>query len=82
MDAIAATGIACVASFFGALLPLLAGALLPGPSWLAVPLALAALAALGFGLARVLEGSPARWATALVAGGILLTAIGAELKIA
>jgi hypothetical protein len=81
-DALAATAIACAASFVGALSPLLAGAVLPGPSWLAVPLALAALGGLGFGLARALEGSRVRWATALVAGGAALTALGAQLKIA
>jgi VIT1/CCC1 family predicted Fe2+/Mn2+ transporter len=49
------------ASFLGAALPLLAGTLLPGPAWLAVALALAALAGLGVSLARVLDGRrPAR----------------------
>jgi hypothetical protein len=81
-DALVATSIACSASFVGALLPLLAGTVLPGAAWLAIPLALAALGGLGFGLARVLDGSSARWAGALVAGGGALTAIGAALKIA
>jgi hypothetical protein len=76
VDALVATGVACTASFLGASLPLLAGAVLPGPAWLA------ALGVLGGGLARVLDGSPTRWAVALVAGGFVLTAIGAQLKIA
>jgi VIT1/CCC1 family predicted Fe2+/Mn2+ transporter len=81
-QALAATAVACFASFLGALLPLLAGALLPGPAWLAVALALLVLAGLGFGLASVLEGSRARWVIGLLAGGVVLTAIGAVLKIA
>jgi predicted membrane protein (TIGR00267 family) len=81
-DALTATAIACTASFCGAVLPLLAGAVLPGPSWLAIALALAILGGLGIGLAHVLDGNWIRWSLALIAGGVLLTAIGAELKIA
>lgn len=81
-EALTATAIVCTASFCGAALPLLAGAILPGPAWLAIVLALAVLGALGLGLAHVLDGDWFRWSAALVGGGVLLTAIGAELKIA
>jgi VIT1/CCC1 family predicted Fe2+/Mn2+ transporter len=70
------------ASFAGALVPLLTGAVLPGPAWLGIPVAIAALTALGAGVAIALGGRPAVWAVSLGLGGLLLTIIGAQLKIA
>lgn len=74
--------LASAASLIGALAPLLLAAALPGPGWIAAIIAIVALGALGAGLATVVLGSRLRWATALVIGGIAVTAIGAWLKIA
>ncbi len=73
--------IASACSFCGALLPLLFGVYLPGPPWLAVALALFALAMLGVFLARTVHGSPFNWAVGLMLGGAFLTGVGAELHI-
>jgi hypothetical protein len=81
-EAAESAAIASVASFAGALVPLFAGAVLPGPAWLGIPIAIAALTALGAGVALTLGGRPAVWAAALALGGLLLTLIGARLKIA
>jgi VIT1/CCC1 family predicted Fe2+/Mn2+ transporter len=74
--------IASLASFAGALVPLLAGAALPGPAWLGIPIAIAALTALGAGVAHALGGRPVVWAAGLAVGGIVVTLMGAYLKIA
>jgi predicted membrane protein (TIGR00267 family) len=74
--------LAAASSLLGAALPLLLAAALPGPGWIAVAVAVAALGTLGAALASVVLGSRVRWALALVAGGIAVTAVGAWLKIA
>jgi len=79
-----ATNKAMVAStcmFAGALLPMLVGALIARPRWLPVAVSLAALSLLGFFLARTVWGRPWRWVLTLVLAGIVLTCLGAELKI-
>ena len=69
-------------SLLGALAPLLVAAALPGPSWIAAAIAIAALGALGVGLASVVVASRIRWALALTIGGVAVTAIGAWIHIA
>ncbi len=73
--------IASACSFCGALPPLLFGVFLPGPPWLAVAVALFALALLGIFLARTVHGSPFSWAAGLTLGGAVLTGVGAKLHI-
>ncbi|MGQ4511534.1 hypothetical protein [Streptomyces sp. DW26H14] len=77
-----AMAVACAASFIGALVPLLAGAVLPSVSWCVVVLAIAALAGLGAALGRVVGGRMAVWAVTMGAGGVVVTAIGVWLHIA
>lgn len=74
--------VACLSSFAGAALPLALGAVLPGPSWIVVVLAVLALAVLGAVLARFLAGRPALWALTMGAGGVATTWIGIWLRIA
>ncbi|MEW5355001.1 hypothetical protein E0E62_21545 [Streptomyces sp. 16-176A] len=78
----AAALVACASSFAGAALPLALGAVLPGPPWIVVVLAVLALAALGAVLARFLAGRPVLWALAMAAGGVATTLIGIRLRIA
>jgi predicted membrane protein (TIGR00267 family) len=80
-DAAVAAVIASGSTFVGALLPLLGAALFPRPAWLSLAVAIAALGALGIGLAKSIVGSPLRWGTALVLGGILVSLIGLKLHI-
>lgn len=81
-DAVRNGAMASAASLIGALVPLLIAAALPGPGWVAAVIAIASLGALGAGLATAVLGSRLRWASALMIGGILVTALGAWLKIA
>ncbi|WP_019632811.1 hypothetical protein [Actinomadura atramentaria] len=74
--------LASVMSYLGASVPIMAGALLPGPSWLVVALALAALAGLGAALARTFGAHRLRWAAAMAAGGVGVTWIGTLVHIA
>ena len=76
----------CLAAYsalnFGHGHPLLIAAAAPGPGWFTAVIAIAALGVLGAGLATVVLGNRLRWATALVLGGVIVTAVGAWLKIA
>lgn len=81
-EAVAATGIAGAASFTGAIFPLAAGALLPGPSWIALAIAIAALALMGIRIGRVVGGSGIKWAVGLAFGGVAVAVIGLQLHIA
>ncbi|MDC8446893.1 MAG: hypothetical protein LV473_00900 [Nitrospira sp.] len=67
--------------FFGALFPLMAGAVLPGPRWLMLLVAVMILGFLGVGLAFVIRGSLIRWAMALVTAGSILTVAGVKLHV-
>ncbi|GAA4185414.1 hypothetical protein GCM10022252_15760 [Streptosporangium oxazolinicum] len=80
-EALVATAVAGTASFSGSLLPLLAGALLPGPSWLPLAISLVVLGLLGAGIGSVVGGSPPRWSGALMIGGALVAALGYQLRI-
>ena len=81
-DAITDAAQASVASFSGALLPLVIAAALPAFRWLPIVLAVGMLAALGLVIGRRLGGHSGLWAAALVMAGIILTAAGAALNIA
>ncbi|MFC8711865.1 MULTISPECIES: hypothetical protein [unclassified Streptomyces] len=74
--------VACVSSFAGAALPLALGAVLPGPPWIVVALAVLALSCLGAMLARLLTARPVLWALAMAAGGVATTWVGIRLRIA
>jgi predicted membrane protein (TIGR00267 family) len=74
--------IASGCTFCGALLPLVVGTWIQQPRWLGAVVALAALCLLGYFLARTVYGSPFRWMTGLVLGGVALTLMGAWLDIA
>ena len=80
-EAIRAGVTSSLAAFCGALVPLMAAALVPQHQWVSILAALLALAALGLGLARAVHGSRTRWSLGLAAGGILLSLLGAFLKI-
>lgn len=80
-EATVAAVIASVASFAGAFLPLMIGALIPRQGWLALVAAVLALAVLGVALAKVAGGRAWRWAMVMLLAGVLVAAIGAELKI-
>jgi predicted membrane protein (TIGR00267 family) len=73
--------ISSVCAFLGALLPMLVGAALPSPGWLAVASAIVALGALGAGVGRATYGSPLWWALALVGAGLALTGLGLGLHV-
>lgn len=74
--------IASATSCVGALAPLLLASQLPGPHWIAAAIAVAALGALGALLGSISLGSPGRWTACLLAGGAIVTVIGAALHIA
>ncbi len=80
-ETVTGTVISSTCSFLGALLPLVSGSLLPGRSWFAIVTAIFALALLGVGLARVVYGSPLRWAVVLMIAGGLLSLLGIKLHI-
>ncbi|WP_170837883.1 hypothetical protein [Streptomyces sp. TP-A0874] len=76
-----AMAVAAVSSFVGAGLPLLLGVLIPGPSWIVILLAIAALSALGASLAHAFQGRKGRWALAMGCGAVAVTWIGDILHI-
>lgn len=80
-DALSATLIGSGCSFLGALIPSAVSALFPERAWLGIAAAVGILGLLGYGLARTLFGSPARWTLGLVLSGILLTYLGVRLRI-
>lgn len=80
-EATVSASISSVSSFVGAMIPLLVAALVPSHGWAALVAALITLALLGAGLAKVSQGSPLYWSSTLVAGGVLLSILGAELRI-
>jgi VIT1/CCC1 family predicted Fe2+/Mn2+ transporter len=80
-ESLAAAGLASVCNFAGALFPLVVGAVVPGPAWLAVAAAIVALGLLGAVIARSVHGSLVRWAIGLMAAGGLLTFAGLHLHV-
>jgi VIT1/CCC1 family predicted Fe2+/Mn2+ transporter len=82
VESVEAASIAALAGLPGALLPLATGALAGPYPWLAIVAALAVLAGLGVVTARSVGGSMARWAGALLAAGVVLSIVGAILRVA
>jgi VIT1/CCC1 family predicted Fe2+/Mn2+ transporter len=74
--------VAAATGFGGAMLPLALGVFFPAVSWLAMAMAIAVLGLLGIAVARAVHGSPAYWAIALMAAGVLLSAAGIVLHVA
>lgn len=80
-EALVAAVVSSLASFGGALIPLLGGALLPWFRWGSATTSMAALGVLGIGLAHDVHGRYWLWCSALVAGGLIVTVVGIELHI-
>jgi predicted membrane protein (TIGR00267 family) len=76
-----AMAVAAGASLLGAALPLLVGAVLPGPSWIVLVLTIGSLGVLGWILGGLMAAHRARWAIAMLIGGVIVTAIGVLLNI-
>jgi VIT1/CCC1 family predicted Fe2+/Mn2+ transporter len=76
--------VAAATGFGGAMPPLALGVFFPAVSWLAMAMAMAiaVLGLLGIAVARAVHGSPAYWAIALMAAGVLLSAAGIVLHVA
>jgi predicted membrane protein (TIGR00267 family) len=66
-------------SFFGALLPLAVGVLMPG--YIIIAVALLLLLLLGILLARDVHGNPFKWGVGLLISGVILTYVGMQLNI-
>lgn len=81
-EALGDAGIASIASFLGAILPLAVAAALPSHSWVALVVAVTLLAVLGVVIAVVIHGQRAYWAIALGLGGLVLSLVGLVLHIA
>jgi predicted membrane protein (TIGR00267 family) len=81
MEALVTAVLSSVASFLGALIPLLTGALLPTFRWGPVLASLGSLGVLGIALARVVHGSYWLWCRGLVAGRFVLSLVGVRLHI-
>ena len=73
---------ASLASLFGAATPLAIGALVPAYPWVSLLFAIIALGVLGIALARATSGNPVYWSLGLIACGIVVAAIGAQLRLA
>jgi predicted membrane protein (TIGR00267 family) len=81
IEALVTATLSSVASFLGALIPLLTGALLPTFRWGPVIASLGSLCVLGLALARVVHGSYWLWCEGLVTGGVVLSLVGVRLHI-
>lgn len=80
-DAFAAAAVAGIASFAGAALPLVIGAMVPSASWTALVASVMALGLLGLALATHVGGRRSLWATGLVISGIIVTIVGAKVDL-
>lgn len=80
-EAVVAASLSSLSSFVGAMIPLTVAALVPSHGWAPLAAALVTLALLGAGLAKVSFGSPLYWSSTLVAGGVVLSILGAQLRI-
>jgi predicted membrane protein (TIGR00267 family) len=80
-DTLRGATISGTCSFLGALIPLMSGAVLPGPRWSPIGIAIITLGFLGIGLARAVYGNAIRWAIALIVAGVFLTAVGVKLRV-
>jgi predicted membrane protein (TIGR00267 family) len=80
-EALTGATIAAACGFVGASFPLLLSSCLPGPGWIALAVAVAALGLLGAALARSFYGSVVLWSGVIMAGGIVLALVGARLNL-
>ena len=80
-EALAGAMVAAACSLFGAGLPLLLSALLPGLPFVSVSLTVLLLGILGVLLALSISGSPLIWASALMSGGVVMTFVGVKLRL-
>ena len=81
-EAIEAALVASIASFVGAIVPLLVGVALRPYSWAALVVAITALGGLGASLATAVGGRRPRWVIAMMVCGGVVAAIGTVLDIA
>ncbi|MFT4081293.1 MAG: hypothetical protein QM638_01780 [Nocardioides sp.] len=81
-ESLVATLVAGVASFVGAVAPLLLGILLPVPPSATLVITVGALGALGWVIGTMLAASRLRWCLAMLLGGVIVTVVGAMLDIA
>jgi predicted membrane protein (TIGR00267 family) len=81
IEAFVSAVVSSIASFLGALIPLLTGTLFPTFRWGPVVTSLGSLGILGIALARVVHGSSWSWCGGLVMGGVLLSLAGIRLHI-
>ncbi|WP_233424715.1 hypothetical protein [Mycolicibacter heraklionensis] len=80
-DAVTVAAVAGAASFAGAALPLVIGALVPSARWTALLASVAALGGLGVLLAVHVGGRRSLWAIGLVISGVIVTVIGVEVDL-
>lgn len=81
-DAARAAVVASVASFAGAVAPLLIGVAARPYGWLALGVAVAALGALGAGIAVAVGGRRVRWTLLMVVSGSVVAVVGTLLDVA
>jgi predicted membrane protein (TIGR00267 family) len=81
IEAFVSAVLSSVASFLGALIPLLTSVVLPAFRWGPILTSLASLGVLGIALARVVHGSYWLWCAGLMAGGVVLSLVGVQLHI-
>lgn len=81
-EALVAAVVGCTASFVGAFVPLVVGALARPYGWAALVVSVAGLGGLGAGLARAVHGQPVRWVVCMTIMGALVALVGVELDIA
>lgn len=81
-ETIVATATTGIASFVGAVAPLLLGALVPMPPWMTLVISVALLGAVGWRIGAALSARKTLWLVAMLAGGCIVTIIGAWLDIA
>lgn len=80
-DAVTVATVAGTASFIGAALPLVIGALLPQATWVALVVSVAALGGLGIILSVQVGGRRSVWAVSLIIAGIAVTIIGVRVDL-
>jgi len=72
---------AAIASFIGALIPLLASLLLPHDPWAVIIATLAMVGLLGAALARIVGGKQVTWFVVSIVAGAVIVALGVKLNI-
>ena len=80
-DALVGATAAAASSFVGAAIPLTLGALLPGATWMALVVSVAALGVLGGLLAASGGGRRPVWVAGLIFAGVVVTVIGVKVDL-